>query len=248
MDNNTATAESIPISKNASNDADPKMHQLPPLPYAYADLEPHIDTRTLMLHHNYHHASYVDKLNTALEPYPELQRCSAQWLLLNIDSVPEPIRSTVQNNAGGHLNHSLYWRSMAPNAGGATFGALGAAIIMQFSSFEEFKTQFEEAGSKVFGSGWVWLVCSLQDGSNEQKLAIVTTPGHENPLQKGQYPLLVNDVWEHAYYLKYENRRPDYLKSWWSVANWKEAEQRFQNPRETTDFELPEDSLCSNPT
>jgi Fe-Mn family superoxide dismutase len=245
MDNNTATADSIPISKNLSTDTDPIKHQLSPLPYAYADLEPYIDARTLMLHHNYHHASYVDKLNTALEPYPELQRRSAQWLLLNIESLPESIRTAVQNNAGGHINHCLYWRGMAPNAGGKPSGALAAALVVQFGSFDEFKTQFEEAGGKVFGSGWVWLVSSLQDGSNKQKLAIVTTSGHENPLQKGQYPLLVNDVWEHAYYLKYENRRPDYLKSWWSVTNWQEAEKRFKNPRETTEFELTDESLCS---
>lgn len=204
-------------------------HNLPPLPYYHASLEPHIDARTMTLHHDKHHASYVANLNSALEKYPELHERSALWLLLNLSKVPQTIRSAVRNNAGGHVNHSLFWRAMSPAASGVPAGApaglLAAAIDRDFGGFEQFKTQFADAGSRHFGSGWVWLATAQGDGG---KLAIYTTAGHDNPLTQGHFPILLNDVWEHAYYLKYENRRGDYLRGWWPVVNWQEAARRFE--------------------
>lgn len=200
-------------------------HVLPPLPYAVSALEPHIDAHTLMLHHNMHHASYVKALNLALESAPaSLQNKSADWLLLNLSLVPAEIRTDVRNNAGGHVNHSLLWHAMAPDSGGTPQGPLADAIDRSFGSFGKFKKQFEEAGSELFGSGWVWLVMTEDD---DDRLQILTTSGHGNPMTQGYAPLLVNDVWEHAYYLKHENRRPDYLKGWWSVVNWQEAARRL---------------------
>lgn len=200
-------------------------HLLPPLPYAVSALEPHIGAHTMSLHHDKHHAGYVDALNLALEKAPDsLQGKSAYWLVMNLDKVPESIRDTVGNNAGGHLNHSLFWHSMAPGAGVKPNSALGAAIDKNFGSVAKFKAAFEVAGNEVFGSGWVWLV---KAPNGDDTLKIVTTSGHDNPITEGFYPLLVNDVWEHAYYLQHENRRADYLKDWWSVANWKEANRRF---------------------
>jgi Fe-Mn family superoxide dismutase len=167
----------------------------------------------------------VEALNLALETAPELlQGRPAHWLLLNPGLVPENIRSAVRNNAGGHLNHSTFWHSMSPGAGVKLNGALGEAIDQAFGSVVKFKASFEEAGSKLFGSGWVWLVRSP---NGDDTLQILTTTGHDNPITQGFYPLLVNDVWEHAYYLQHENRRADYLKGWWSVANWKEAGRRL---------------------
>ncbi len=201
-------------------------HLLPPLPYKPSALAPHIDARTMTLHHDLHHAAYVKALNEALEGAPELlQGKTAGWLLLNLDKVPENIRTTVRNNAGGHVNHSLFWQAMSPDGGGEPDGKLGEAIDHSFGSFAKFKTQFEEAGKAQFGSGWVWLVKARTGGD---KLKVLTTPGHDNPLSQGFFPLLVNDVWEHAYYLKHENRRPDYLKGWWSVTHWKEAAHRLE--------------------
>lgn len=200
-------------------------HLLPPLPYAPSALEPHIDAHSLSVHHGKHHAAYVEALNLALEAAPErLQGRPAHWLLLNLDQVPESIRDTVRNNAGGHLNHSTFWHSMTPGAGAKVNGALGNAINHAFGSIAEFKSGFEEAGTKLFGSGWVWLVKSP---NGDDTLRILTTTGHDNPMTQGFYPLLVNDVWEHAYYLQHENRRAEYLKGWWSVANWKEAGRRL---------------------
>jgi Fe-Mn family superoxide dismutase len=198
-------------------------HTLPPLPYGYEALEPNIDARTMELHHDKHHASYVNNLNTALEKYPKLQERSAIWLLLHLDQVPEAIRTAVRNNAGGHVNHSLYWRAMSPVAYEAPKGPLAEAINKDFGSLEDFKHKFAEAGAKLFGSGWVWLV-RAENG----KLSVTTTNGHDNPLMQGQFPILVNDVWEHAYYLKFQNRRPEYLSGWWSVVNWQEAGHRFE--------------------
>ena len=200
-------------------------HTLPPLPYDYAALEPHIDAQTMMLHHDRHHASYVANLNSALEMFPELHAHNALWLLLNLDRVPHRIRTAVRNNAGGHVNHSLFWRAMSPAAGGAPAGPLADAIGRDFGSLDELKARFAEAGDKQFGSGWVWLARTQHDGG---KLGVFTTSGHGNPLIQGHFPILVNDVWEHAYYLKYENRRGDYLKSWWPVVNWEEAARRFE--------------------
>jgi superoxide dismutase, Fe-Mn family len=198
---------------------------LPALPYDHAALEPHIDARTLRLHHGKHHASYVDNLNTALTAYPDLQARTALWLVLNPLKLPQGLRTAIRNNAGGHVNHSLFWDSMSPGGGGAPTGALADAIERDFGSFELFKEQFDQAGARLLGSGWVWLVRAQNKGG---KLRVVTTPGHGNPLEQGRSPLLLNDVWEHAYYLKHENRRADYLRDWWQVVNWQEVARRYE--------------------
>jgi Fe-Mn family superoxide dismutase len=212
-------------------------HQLPALPYDYAALEPHIDARTMQLHHDKHHAAYVEKLNAALEKYPDLQQRSAAWLLMNLDAVPQSARTAVRNNAGGHVNHTMYWRAMAPKGGGAPRGELADAVTRDFGSFAKFKTQFDEAGEKLFGSGWVWLARTKESG----KLAILTTQGHDNPIMQGQFPIVVNDVWEHAYYLKHQNRRPEFLEGWWLVANWQEAARRFEHSEQADDLEWEEE-------
>lgn len=199
-------------------------HLLPPLPYAANALEPLIDARTMNLHHDVHHAAYVTALNEALEEAPELQSQTAEWLLMNLNVVPETIRTAVRNNAGGHVNHSLFWRCMDSGGGSYPSGLLSAAIDRDFSSYENFKNEFEKAGTKLFGSGWVWLVV---DKRGNDKLQILTTSAHGNPLTSDYYPLLVNDVWEHAYYLQHQCRRQEYLKDWWMVTNWPEAEQRY---------------------
>lgn len=213
-------------------------HVLPPLSYDHAALEPHIDARTMRLHHDHHHAGYVSSLNAALKKYPELHERTASWLLANIAEVPEEVRTAVRNNAGGHLNHSLLWRSMSPAGGGAPSGLLAEAIERDFGGFEQFKTRFSEAGGAVFGSGWVWLVRAGTDGG---KLSICTTAGHDNPIAQGHFPLLLNDVWEHAYYLKHENRRADYLKGWWAIADWREAGRRFERSDHSAEQEWEEE-------
>jgi Fe-Mn family superoxide dismutase len=217
-------AARVRVKKPASAQS---MHLLPELPYAHGALEPHVDARTMMLHHGKHHASYVANLNAAIENHPELQERSALWLLLNPAQIPDAAQITIRNNAGGHVNHSLFWRAMTPDGGGEPAGALGAAIDRAFGNLEKFKAAFEDAGAKCFGSGWVWLTRSEQEGG---KLKIITTTGHGNPIVQGRYPLLLNDVWEHAYYLKHENRRGDYMKGWWTVVDWKEAARRFEAP------------------
>jgi Fe-Mn family superoxide dismutase len=201
-------------------------HTVPPLPYDCDALEPYIDAKTMMLHHDHHHASYVATLNTALEDNPELRGRSALWLLLNPGKLPQKLRTVIRHNAGGHVNHSLFWKAMSPAGHGAPApaGALAAAINRDFGSFDQFRQRFMEAGEKLFGSGWVWLAESRLGGS---KLQICTTNGHGNPLLNKRFPILLNDVWEHAYYLKYQNRRGDYLRAWWSIVNWNEAERRF---------------------
>jgi superoxide dismutase, Fe-Mn family len=197
-------------------------HTLPPLPYAPAALEPHIDAQTMEIHHGKHHNAYVTNLNAALEKAPELAGKSLDDLLRNLASVPEAVRTAVRNNGGGHWNHSQFWPSMSPNGGGAPSGKLADAISSAFGDFEKFKEAFNAAGAGRFGSGWVWLV---NEGG---KLAITSTPNQDNPLMDGKpAPLLGNDVWEHAYYLKYQNRRPDYLKAWWNTVNWGEVEKRY---------------------
>lgn len=203
------------------------MHLIAPLPYDYAALEPVIDARTMMLHHDRHHESYVSKLNEAVDDYPDLQRRSALWLLLNPGKVPANIRTVVRHNVGGHANHSLFWNAMAPAGRGspAPAGALAAAIDRDFGSFDKFKRRFVKAGEKLFASGWVWLVKSSSNGG---KLLIRTTNGHGNPLVNGHFPILLNDVWEHAYYLNYQNKRSEYLRAWWSIVNWEEAARRFE--------------------
>ena len=200
-------------------------HLLPALPYDAAALEPHIDAQTMRLHHGQHHASYVTSLNSVLQESPELHERSALWLLLNLAKLPQKIRSAVRNNAGGHVNHSLFWRAMSPTSDRTLAGPLADAIKRDFGSLEQFKLRFADAGAKLFGSGWVWLVRTQRDGG---RLEISTTSGHDNPLMQDHFPILLNDVWEHAYYLKHENRRADYLKSWWAVVNWPEAARRFE--------------------
>jgi len=198
-------------------------HEVPPLPYDYSALEPTIDTQTMHLHHDKHHLAYVTNLNAALEKAPELQSKSAEDLLRDLNSVPEAIRTAVRNNGGGHVNHTMFWKIMAPNAGGDPSGEIADAINSTFGSFATFKEKFNEAGVKQFGSGWAWLVKD-KDG----KLAITSSPNQDSPLSQGQFPILGNDVWEHAYYLKYQNRRADYLKEWWNVVNWTEVNRRLK--------------------
>jgi len=198
-------------------------HTLPPLPYATNALEPHIDAQTMEIHHGKHHNAYVTNLNAALEKAPELADKSLEDLLRNLNSVPEAVRTAVRNNGGGHWNHSQFWNTMGPNGGGGPTGKLADAINAAFGDFEKFKEAFNAAGVGRFGSGWVWL---LNEGG---KLAITSTPNQDNPLMDGKSPpILGNDVWEHAYYLKYQNRRPDYLKAWWNTVNWEEVGKRFK--------------------
>jgi Fe-Mn family superoxide dismutase len=198
-------------------------HEVPPLPYDYSALEPTIDTQTMHLHHDKHHLAYVTNLNAALEKAPELQGKSAEDLLRNLNSVPEAIRTAVRNNGGGHVNHTMFWKIMGPNAGGEPTGEIADAIKSTFGDFNTFKEKFNDAGVKQFGSGWAWLV-----KGSDGKLAITSTPNQDSPLSQGQFPVLGNDVWEHAYYLKYQNRRPEYLKEWWNVVNWTEVNRRLK--------------------
>lgn len=195
---------------------------LPPLPYDFAALEPSIDARTMEIHHDKHHGAYVTNLNAALEKAPEVAGQSLDELMRNINTVPEAVRTAVRNNGGGHWNHSMFWQIMSPNGGGAPTGKLAEAITQAFGSFDAFKTQFAAAGMGRFGSGWAWLV---SDGG---KLSIVSTPNQDNPLMEGKQAVMGVDVWEHAYYLKYQNRRADYLAAWWEVVNWEEVGKRFQ--------------------
>jgi Fe-Mn family superoxide dismutase len=182
----------------------------------------------MMLHHDIHHGGYVEKLNAALEKFPEFQNASALWLLCNLNKLPQDIRVAIHHNAGGHINHSTFWRAIKPGASIEPTGLFREAINRDFGSFDEFKAKFEDEGTKLFGSGWVWLVRTKDD---EGKLEVVTTSGHDNPMMQGLFPLLLNDVWEHAYYLHYESRRPDYLKAWWALVDWEEAARRFQLTR-----------------
>lgn len=196
-------------------------YEVPPLPYDYAALEPHIDEETMRLHHDKHHQAYVDKVNAALEGTDWANK-PIEEVIRNLAQVPENIRTAVRNNGGGHLNHTLFWEWMSPNGGGEPEGALADAINSTFGSFADFKAKFKEAGVNQFGSGWAWLVW---DGSG---LAIVSTPNQDNPLSDGKTPLLGVDVWEHAYYLKYRNRRPDYIDAWWNVVNWAKVAEDFK--------------------
>ncbi|MBR8830794.1 MAG: Superoxide dismutase [Mn] 2 [Chroococcopsis gigantea SAG 12.99] len=195
---------------------------LPPLPYGYKELEPYIDEETMRFHHDKHHAAYVNNLNVAVSKYPELKTKTVEELLRSLDSLPTEIQKTVRNNGGGHLNHSLFWQIMKPDGGGKPKGELNKAITEQFGSFEVFQTKFNEAAGKVFGSGWAWLALSP-----DKKLEIITTPNQDSPLLTGYKPVMGNDVWEHAYYLKYRNQRAEYLKQWWNVLNWDEVNNRY---------------------
>jgi superoxide dismutase, Fe-Mn family len=195
--------------------------ELPPLPYDYSALEPYIDTQTMHLHHDKHHAAYVTNLNNAVHN-TEFANMSVDDLVQQINRVPDNILMTVQNNAGGHANHSLFWQIMQPNGGGQPTGELASAIQQAFGSFDQFKAAFNDAGVKRFGSGWVWLVLD-QSG----RLSVTSTANQDSPLMNGLYPVMGNDVWEHAYYLEYQNRRPDYLAAWWNVVNWDEIARRY---------------------
>jgi len=197
--------------------------ELPPLPYDYSALEPYIDTQTMQLHHDKHHQAYVTNLNNALKDQAQFASLSLEELMRRINEVPESIRTIVRNNGGGHINHTMFWQIMKPNGGGEPTGAIASAIQSAFGSFDAFKTAFNDAGVKRFGSGWAWLIL---DSSG--KLQITSTANQDSPYMDGNYPVMGNDVWEHAYYLKYQNRRPDYLNAWWNVVNWDEISRRYQ--------------------
>jgi Fe-Mn family superoxide dismutase len=196
-------------------------HELPPLPYDYTALEPHIDEQTMRIHHDKHHATYVNNLNGALEKHPDLQKKSIEDLLRGINSVPEDIRTVVRNNGGGHANHTMFWEIMGPKGSGQPTGAIADAIKAAFGGFDQFKEQFTKAGVGRFGSGWAWLI----DAAG--KLVIESSANQDSPLMEGKKPILGLDVWEHAYYLKYQNRRPDYIAAWWNVVNWDAVNKRF---------------------
>jgi Fe-Mn family superoxide dismutase len=200
-------------------------YELPPLPYDYKALEPYIDAETMHLHHDKHHQAYINNVNAALANHPDLAALSVDDLLRDLNRVPEDVRTTVRNNGGGHSNHSAFWKLMGPagtpGIGGEPTGAIANQISTDFGDFESFKKAFNEAATKQFGSGWGWLVFT------GGKLKITTTPNQDSPLSQGLYPILGNDVWEHAYYLKYQNRRPEYLAAWWNVVNWDEVNRRF---------------------
>jgi Fe-Mn family superoxide dismutase len=196
-------------------------HELPPLPYDYAALEPHIDEQTMRIHHDKHHATYVNNLNAALEKHPDLQKKSIEDLLRGINSVPEDIRTMVRNNGGGHANHTMFWEIMGPKGSGQPSGAIADAIKAAFGGFDQFKEQFAKAAVGRFGSGWAWLI----DAGG--KLVIESSANQDSPLMEGKKPILGLDVWEHAYYLKYQNRRPDYVAAWWNVVNWDEVARRY---------------------
>ncbi len=196
--------------------------EVPPLPYDYSALEPYIDTQTMQLHHDKHHAAYVNNLNAALKDNSQFASMNVDDVLRHIKDVPDSVRTAVRNNGGGHSNHSMFWQIMTPNGGGQPSGALANAINATFGSFDAFKAQFNDAGVKRFGSGWAWLILD-QSG----KLQVISSANQDSPLMDGNYPVMGNDVWEHAYYLKYQNRRPDYLNAWWNVVNWDAVANRY---------------------
>jgi len=196
---------------------------LPPLPYDYAALEPHIDARTMEIHHTKHHQAYVNNLNAALEKAPEFQQKSLDDIIANVSKVPEAVRTAVRNNAGGHWNHSMFWLIMSPKGGGDPSGNLADAIAKSFGDVAKLKEQFNAAAASRFGSGWAWLVAGASGA-----LTIESTPNQDNPAMDGRYPILGLDVWEHAYYLKYQNRRADYIAAWWNVVSWPEVAKRYE--------------------
>jgi Fe-Mn family superoxide dismutase len=197
-------------------------HELPKLPYPFDALEPHIDARTMEIHHGKHHQAYVNNLNAALDKHPDLHKKSIQELLAGISTVPDDIRNAVRNNGGGHFNHTMFWQIMGPKAGGEPTGKLADAIKTAFGDFTKFKEQLAQAGVSRFGSGWAWLL------ARGGKLSIESTANQDSPIMEGKTPILGVDVWEHAYYLKYQNRRPDYIAAWWNVVNWAEVGKRFE--------------------
>jgi len=197
-------------------------HELPKLPYDYAALEPHIDAKTMEIHHTKHHQAYVDKLNAALEKHPNLQEKSVEELVKGLSKIPQDISTAVRNHGGGHLNHSMFWPMMKPGGGGEPSGALADAIKETFGDFAKFQEQFSNAGINRFGSGWAWLV------ADKGKLAVISTQNQDSPLMENKTPLLGVDVWEHAYYISYQWRRAEYVKAWWNVVNWDEVARRFE--------------------
>ena len=199
--------------------------QLPELPYAYDALEPHIDKETMNIHHTKHHNTYVTNLNKALEGQDELANKSVEEVIANLDAVPESVRTAVRNNGGGHANHSLFWQLLSPNGGGEPTGELADAISSKFGSLDKFKEEFAAAAAGRFGSGWAWLVV------NNGELEVTSTPNQDSPIMEGKTPILGLDVWEHAYYLNYQNRRPDYISAFWNVVNWDEVTKRYQEAK-----------------
>jgi superoxide dismutase, Fe-Mn family len=199
--------------------------ELPQLPYAYEALEPHIDKETMNIHHSKHHNAYVTNLNNALAGNEELLSKSVEEVIANLDAVPESARTAVRNNGGGHANHTLFWQILSPNGGGAPTGDLADAINNKFGSFESFKEEFAKAATTRFGSGWAWLAV------NNGELEVTSTPNQDSPIMEGKTPILGLDVWEHAYYLKFQNRRPDYISTFWNVVNWEEVSNRYQNAK-----------------
>jgi Fe-Mn family superoxide dismutase len=197
-------------------------HSLPPLPYAFNALEPHIDARTMEIHHGKHHQAYVTNLNAALDKHPELHSKTIEDLLKGINSVPEDIRTPVRNNGGGHANHTMFWEIMGPNGGGAPSGAIADAFNASFGGFDKLKEEFKKAAIGRFGSGWAWVI------DNGGKLVVESTPNQDNPMMDGKKPVFGIDVWEHAYYLNYQNRRPDYVDAWWNVVNWDAINKRLR--------------------
>ncbi len=210
-------------SKSPSQDTllSRNIFKLPPLGYDYNALEPHIDAETMKFHHDKHHANYVKKLNDSLSKYPELQAKTIEELIVDRAELPQEIQRSIRNNGGGHLNHSMYWKIMSPAGGGEATGEIALAIDRRFGSFDKFKAEFNTTGAKLFGSGWVWLVL------DKDRLEIMTTRNQDNPISLSLYPILGNDIWEHAYYLNYQNRRIDYMNAWFNVINWDEVNRRF---------------------
>ena len=200
-------------------------HELPNLPYAYDALEPHFDKETMNIHHTKHHNTYITNLNSALEGHAELADKSVEELVANLNEVPEAIRTAVRNNGGGHANHTFFWTILSPNGGGQPVGELATAIEAKFGSFDAFKEEFAKAGATRFGSGWAWLVV------NNGELEVTSTPNQDSPLTEGKTPVIGLDVWEHAYYLNYQNRRPDYIGAFWNVVDWNAAEKRYQEAK-----------------
>lgn len=200
-------------------------HELPNLPYAYDALEPHFDKETMNIHHTKHHNTYITNLNAALEGHAELADKSVEELVVNLNEVPEAIRTAVRNNGGGHANHTFFWTILSPNGGGQPVGELATAIEAKFGSFDAFKEEFAKAGATRFGSGWAWLVV------NNGELEVTSTPNQDSPLTEGKTPVIGLDVWEHAYYLNYQNRRPDYIGAFWNVVDWNAAEKRYQEAK-----------------
>lgn len=200
-------------------------HELPNLPYAYDALEPHFDKETMNIHHTKHHNTYITNLNAALEGHAELADKSVEELVANLNEVPEAIRTAVRNNGGGHANHTFFWTILSPNGGGQPVGELATAIEAKFGSFDAFKEEFAKAGATRFGSGWAWLVV------NNGELEVTSTPNQDSPLTEGKTPVIGLDVWEHAYYLNYQNRRPDYIGAFWNVVDWNSAEKRYQEAK-----------------